>query len=329
MNTTHQTAPLLPIGQLLKQSWAEYRDHWKTYIKIIVGSILVTVAPLAAVLIVAAGVTALSLTIGEPNLAITIIKFILAALGLMALIGLLVIAILSQIVWYLMILSPTLRLRALFQQARPFFWPMLWLEILTGFIVVGLVPFLIIPALVMTAWLSFAVWVLFVENGRGLNAVVMSREYVRGRFWPVVGRLMLWFVITIALSIVLTMLPFISQSAAAYVILQIINVVVSIFVLTPFGYIYTLKIYQELKHHRGSVEVTPKQRKIYGGLALWGVVAAILMLIFFVIILPKYIPANLLTPSDYDDTYPYSDIDPEFNLLEIPSVNEGFSTNSF
>ena len=42
--------------------------------------------------------------------------------------------------------------------------------------------FFIVPGVIFSIWLSFSVLILIVENEKGTNALVRSKEYVKGRW---------------------------------------------------------------------------------------------------------------------------------------------------
>jgi hypothetical protein len=68
-----------------------------------------------------------------------------------------------------------------------FFWTgLLWLA--AG---LGSFSFLIVPGLVAGVCLAFAPLIYMREDIGGLDALLKSHHYVRGRFWPVAGRLCL------------------------------------------------------------------------------------------------------------------------------------------
>lgn len=282
MDAAHKAPPLTPVGQLLKESWAQYRANWKSYAQLIIGTILCAIAPLAIVMLAYVGVSQLSNTMG-PNMAFSVLKFLLALLGLIALISTIFFGVLAQGVWYFMIITPNQSLKTLLRQTRPFFWPLLWLGLLTALTFMGLFIPLIIPGFIGLVWMSFVMWTLLLENRRGLAAIVSSREYVRGRFWPVTGRLVLWLVIQLLITVVLSAVGGNDEASAAYVITSILSAIISLFFLSPLGIIYTYRLYQELKQHHGAIVVTEKQRRIYGGLAIWGVIATILFFLLLAV----------------------------------------------
>jgi hypothetical protein len=46
-----------------------------------------------------------------------------------------------------------------------------------------------IPMLIFMVWMVFSMYVVLFDKKVGMQAIVRSREYIRGRFWSVVGHL--------------------------------------------------------------------------------------------------------------------------------------------
>jgi hypothetical protein len=118
------------------------------------------------------------------------------------------------------------------------FWPMLWMLILVFFATFGGLVMLIIPGIMMAIWLFFSGYVLVVEGKRGVSVMSQSREYVRGYWWSIFGRYLLFMVPFYAVIYLVTRVlgktngPIVSQ-------------LLELFVL-PFILIYTFKLYENL-----------------------------------------------------------------------------------
>ena len=81
-----------------------------------------------------------------------------------------------------------------------------WLQFLWGVALsIGFFLF-IIPAFLFYIWFLFAKYIWVAENVTGLSpfgkdsVFGRSKEYVRGYFWPIVGRLLLILVLTMGVS---------------------------------------------------------------------------------------------------------------------------------
>jgi len=54
--------------------------------------------------------------------------------------------------------------------------------IILGFLGTGGFLFLIIPGIIFLVWFIFAQFIIFAEDDRGMNAILKSKEYVRGKW---------------------------------------------------------------------------------------------------------------------------------------------------
>lgn len=73
--------------------------------------------------------------------------------------------------------------------AWKFFWPLLWVGLLQGIIVLGGLILLIVPGIYLGVALSFSQFYLLTENKRGLASLAASRALVKGRWWATWWRL--------------------------------------------------------------------------------------------------------------------------------------------
>jgi HEAT repeat protein len=115
-----------------------------------------------------------------------------------------------------------------------------WTVLVAGVIVSGGYLLLIVPGVLFTVWFFFALFVLADEDLRGLSAMLKSREYVRGRFWPVAGRLAVPWLVSMALNA----LPFVGQLLSA--------------AFMPLSFTYSFLLFVRLKEVRGPVAFAPK-----------------------------------------------------------------------
>lgn len=158
------------------------------------------------------------------------------------------------------------------------FW---WLSILLMLIMVGGIALLIIPGLILGIWFVFAPFVLIDEKRRGNAALWVSREYVRGVWWKVWGRII--FLTLIGLIIIgiiyVPIIVTVGQSAAAQNILQFVNLIFSI-VWGPFALAYTFSIYRALKKAKGPVPVVVMGGKKAGLIVLtvWGLLVIMIVI---------------------------------------------------
>ncbi len=136
-------------------------------------------------------------------------------------------------------------------------WAFLWLFSLVGLIVGGGFGLLIIPGILFTVWFSFAQYVLAAEDTRGMEALLKSKEYVRGHGWGVFGRLLLLMLIFIPISLIPIVGPLLSM------------------LLGPFTMIYYNEIYQDLREMKPDITypVSSGQKSLWITLGIVGFLA--------------------------------------------------------
>jgi hypothetical protein len=105
-----------------------------------------------------------------------------------------------------------------------------------------------IPGIIFQIWFSLAVFIFLFENLKGLQALLRSKQLVKGKFWAVFLR---FLILAIILGAISTGLRFLATSKIDYIPLSnfldtIINVFLQILLL-PIFYFYAYLIYRDLK----------------------------------------------------------------------------------
>ena len=147
-----------------------------------------------------------------------------------------------------------------------------WISFLVGIIVLGGLPFLIVPAVVFATWFAFAIYILVAEeNVKGMNALLKSREYVRGYWWNVFGRLFLFSLIVAGIGAVLQLFFSILVGATIFLpgpvsqilfyIFLAVFMIINVFVLGPIAFIYPFLVYKNLKQVKGGEVIVPSPKK--------------------------------------------------------------------
>jgi uncharacterized membrane protein len=106
------------------------------------------------------------------------------------------------------------------------------------------------PGVIFAVWFFFAPFVFIDEDVRGMNALLKSKEYVRGRWFGVCLRLLaIWLIAVLVASI-----PIVGQVLALFLI--------------PFSFVYTFLLYKDLKALMGNdMAFEPARRAKVGVLA--------------------------------------------------------------
>lgn len=230
------SSALVPVSDLIKKSWQYYRAHFKKLISIaLVPWLVLFIFGLASGIFFPQG--------SSPS----------AATPLLILVGLvvLVIVLVAQfwesvaLVFSLSPASENLGVKEIYLGSRPYLARYAWTAILAGVLtIIGLI-FLIIPGLILAVWFCAAGYIVVNENISGWPALQASRAYVRGRWWPVFGRLAVMVVIALVLSFIGNIIGSIGGNTGR----QILNNVVSL-LFAPFAVVYSYHLYQSLRQTR-------------------------------------------------------------------------------
>ncbi|MFA6553650.1 MAG: hypothetical protein WCT27_04445 [Patescibacteria group bacterium] len=145
-----------------------------------------------------------------------------------------------------------------------------WITILVSFLAGGASMIFGIPGIIFSIWFSFAMYVLISENVRGLQAILKSKEYVRGYWWAVLGRNL---AIGILVSIPLSLISFGLTYIKAAVISAIFDALALVLVL-PFMLCYSYVVYTNLRSIKGSGMVVPQKK---GGIIVTAILGWVLI----------------------------------------------------
>ena len=105
-----------------------------------------------------------------------------------------------------------------------------WISFLVGLCVLGGFILFIIPGIIFATYFSFSNYILVSENKKGKLALIESKRLVKGNWWQIFGRLL-----TVGIfAAIISWIPFLGSF-------------INIFFTTPFIYIYTYLMYEDLK----------------------------------------------------------------------------------
>lgn len=150
--------------------------------------------------------------------------------------------------------------------ALPYFWPLVWVSLLSGLVVLGGFLLLLVPGVILAVMLSFSRIAVVVDDKRGMDALMWSKELVHGLWWEVFKRLISLGLLLGVVSILLGIVPYIGSA------LSILTV--------PFSMMFVVRLYDELKALKGLVPgVTTHGRGMLVGAMVVGIVAIPLLFI--------------------------------------------------
>lgn len=145
-------------------------------------------------------------------------------------------------------------------------WAFIWLFSLIGYIIPGGFFLFFIPGVLFMVWFAFAVFILPNEDAKGMNAVLKSKEYVKGHGVDVFARL---FIISLA--------------SAGVGMIPLIGTILSI-MFYPFVMIFVFLIYEDLKSIKGEVSshFSTGEKLGWIGIATLGYIFVFLVIVIFV-----------------------------------------------
>lgn len=117
--------------------------------------------------------------------------------------------------------------------------PFLWVFILLGIIIGGGYFAFFIPGVLFTVWFVFAQYIVAAEDSQGMEALLKSRQYVKGHGWEICGRFLVLGILLAVLGFILGLIPLIGPLLSL--------------LLGPFAMVYQFEIYQDLKQVKGNL----------------------------------------------------------------------------
>jgi hypothetical protein len=233
---------LAGIGDLLGRAWGIYKERMWTLLAVGFAAVFLPVLSLAVPL-------GLGYVVWQamPDLKAVIMLVSM----LLALVGAVWLGNWGMSAFLIAVADEQCGIKEAFRQARPKILAHVWLGVLTGLIVTGAHLLLVIPGVIFTVWFFFAPFVFIDEDVRGINALLKSKEYVRGRWFGVCLRLLaIW-----CIAILIASIPIIGQVLALFLI--------------PFSFVYTFLLYKDLKALMGNDNMAfePARRAKVGVLA--------------------------------------------------------------
>lgn len=175
--------------------------------------------------------------------------------------------------------------------------PYWWLSIVLWFFVTGATFLMWVPGLIFGVWFSFALFLPASENVRGFQALLKSKEYVRGRWWPVFGRLLGFYamvvsalmIINTGLMLIMWFIGFASNSSGTYFVTIILSYLIIGAVgaaFMPFSFCYNYALYQSVRTARAGTVVDTRSTNKKGLLATaiigWVVIPIVIGTIVFI-----------------------------------------------
>lgn len=159
------------------------------------------------------------------------------------------------------------------KRSKKYIWRYFAIGIASLIIGFGSTIFLIVPAIIMTIFLSLSTYVLVSENTNVQQSLVKSFDYIRNHWWAVFGRMLLMFIIIMILDWLFSWIP-------------VLNTVILMFFVVPYMFVFMFELYKNLKQISDTSNVVPKKstKNLIMSFAILGIIVIILMIVF---VLPK------------------------------------------
>jgi len=134
------------------------------------------------------------------------------------------------------------------------FWQLVWIAILVGIASIGGFVMLVIPGIWLAVSMAFSNYALVLEGKRGFAAMVQSREYIRGYWWAIFGRMALLVCVFIVTYVVVGV-PFALVGGGA-IGSAIASAIITLFI-APFSIAYYYTIYRNLVTLKSDIHSEP------------------------------------------------------------------------
>jgi len=216
---------IISLENLLQDSWRIYRDNFKKLVTISILAFL----PLLLIMVLS----------WLPN-SILWINLILIIAAIYA-------GTIGSVMLVLLLKNRETNFRELMEKAKPLFWKFLLVSLLSGVLLILLYLALIIPGIIFSIFWALASYTLIFEGKTGISALRRSRELINGNWWAVFARYLVYILIYVILSTIISVL-FISakDGSAFFYVGQIINYMAS-FIFMPFSIVFFFVLYRNLK----------------------------------------------------------------------------------
>lgn len=243
--------------ELVKNAWEVFKKDWKTYVLYQLIAFAGLILPMIGLMVVFfkdnlseirsyvdAGIDV------NPEKVIEMMKnFITNPLTLILMVVIFAISIIinlgyAKYIYQKFVGKNDLTIKESLSYALNNFLPYFGVSLLVGLIVFGGMLLLIIPGLMFAVWYLLYTVVFIAEDLRGTSVLKRSKELVKGYFWPVTGRFLLFFV---GASIIDNILTRISEQDGAISFLVMPVQLAFSFIISVVGIVFIYQIYSELK----------------------------------------------------------------------------------
>jgi len=246
---------LLSVGELFSATWNLYKQRWILLIGLIAGTASAVALPPVLVGVITGG-------LGKGSFSATVVTIMLFGL---ALIGSMVLLSWGMTATVAAAVDKTLDFRSSLNRAKGCWISFVWVSFLYSFIVGGASLLFIIPGILSGSWFFACPYLVIDGETRGMDALLKSKALVDGRFWQVLGRLaLIWL-----LGMVAGMLPVVGPLFSL--------------AMVPFSLLYSVMLFRNLSETAGTLSYSATDGTKAGWLLLGLAGYLLVPLMFFIL----------------------------------------------
>jgi len=217
---------LIPIIELFKKSFDEYiKQVWKLAGIMLFGCLGAAVFLPFGLIIFLISFNAFS----ERHFSVTLILVDVLLILIGALFAI-IIGLWSRVALFCAVKDNTAGIKKSLSDAWPKIASFFWISLLAGLAVLGGFILFVIPGIIFAVWFGFSLYVYIFEGTKGSSALKKSKELVKGRWWPVFARFLVFGIIAMLISWIKGLGP-----------------IINAFFVVPFGAVYLKVLYEDLK----------------------------------------------------------------------------------
>lgn len=179
-----------------------------------------------------------------------------------------------------------------YRQAKSLFWPVIFISVTSQLAIVGASLLLIVPGIILSGYLTFSQYELYVEGKRGIQALLGSWNLIKGYWWSVVFKVIATGLIvglfTAAIFTILAVPAIVIGVALKGSVAGIITYVVAgtffalvfFLFLAPLSILVIFEIYYDLRAVKAGnigvdVALDASRKKKITALAIFGIVGLV------------------------------------------------------
>lgn len=236
-----ETKKLTSIVELIRESFRTYfkSENFAYLVKVILVMYLALgVSLIPAMILYGAGSFYLALMGGEQQVFWILLAVII---GILAFLVFIFAGLLMSTVFIVGVSQVTrgeiIGIKETFKQGWGKVWQYFGASLLAGLITALGFILLIIPGIIFSVWFAFAAFAAVTDNLGAVAALKKSKALVSGYFWPVLGRFVVFGILTSIIQMGVSFIPFMGP--------------VIIMFLAPYFLLLPYLLYEDLKRARG------------------------------------------------------------------------------